>query len=100
MVSVNTIPSLGNGSTIGGNYYSNPTGTGFSETCGDTDTDGICDLAFNLTNEVACTPGVNCSINATDYLVLSNKYAVAANCGETLTVSTTSAESFVDDLIL
>lgn len=32
----------------GGNYYANPDGSGFSETCADADYDGICDMAYNL----------------------------------------------------
>lgn len=36
------------GNYIGGNYYTNPTGTGYSDTCIDTDGDGFCDSIFNL----------------------------------------------------
>ncbi len=34
---------------LGGNYWANPDGTGFSQTCDDTDNDGICDLPYNIT---------------------------------------------------
>ena len=34
------------GSYLGGNFWANPNGTGFSQTCIDTDRDGICDLPF------------------------------------------------------
>ncbi|MFP4112450.1 MAG: NosD domain-containing protein, partial [Candidatus Woesearchaeota archaeon] len=63
----------GAGSYIGGNYYATPAGTGFSETCADADTDGICDSPFNLLNESSCTAGVDCS-NNTDYLPLSSGF--------------------------
>ncbi|MCK4997860.1 right-handed parallel beta-helix repeat-containing protein, partial [Candidatus Pacearchaeota archaeon] len=65
------------GTNIGGNFYANPLGTGFSETCSDADYDGFCDLAFNLTTETACTIGVNCSVNNTDYLPLSSGDIIA-----------------------
>ena len=40
------------GPNLGGNFYANPSGTGFSETCNDADIDGICDssLVFNANN--------------------------------------------------
>ncbi|KAF5436060.1 CASH domain-dontaining protein [Candidatus Methanophagaceae archaeon] len=38
-----------NGSYLGGNYWAMPSGTGFSETCTDTEGDGICDNYYNLT---------------------------------------------------
>ncbi|MBW2981830.1 right-handed parallel beta-helix repeat-containing protein [Candidatus Woesearchaeota archaeon] len=41
---------------LGGNYWADPAGTGFSETCTDADFDGICDTDYNI-------PGGN----ATDY---------------------------------
>jgi len=62
------------GTNIGGNYYTNSTSTGFSDTCLDIDTDGFCDFAYNLTNKMPCVPSVNCSEEHTDYLPLSNKY--------------------------
>ncbi|NOQ38246.1 hypothetical protein GQ472_05135, partial [archaeon] len=48
---------------IGGNYWADSAGTGFSETCTDSDNDGFCD-----------TPYVINSYNI-DYLPLSGKYA-------------------------
>ena len=36
------------GSCIGGNYYADSAGTGFSETCYDNDTDGFCDDNYDL----------------------------------------------------
>jgi parallel beta-helix repeat protein/surface protein len=36
------------GANLGGNYWANPSGTGFSETCTDANTDGICDSQFNI----------------------------------------------------
>ncbi len=36
------------GPFIGGNYWANPSGTGYSEICNDTDKDGICDEPYNV----------------------------------------------------
>jgi len=54
---------------IGGNYYTNSTGNGFSDTCLDNDDDGFCDYPFDIYNNTTCTPGVDCSNNV-DYLPL------------------------------
>ena len=37
------------GPYIGGNYWGKPDGTGFSDTCSDSDSDGICDSQYVLT---------------------------------------------------
>jgi len=63
-----------NGTEIGGNYWSHPSGSGFSDDCDDTDNDGFCEDAYNVTNDEACTPGVNCGGNV-DYLAYSNNYS-------------------------
>ena len=39
------------GPYIGGNYYTNPTGTGYSDTCTDTDKDGFCDTPYTIANK-------------------------------------------------
>jgi parallel beta-helix repeat protein len=36
-------PNIIGGSTLGGNYWADPTGTGDSQTCADTDKNGFCD---------------------------------------------------------
>jgi S-layer protein (TIGR01567 family) len=36
------------GSYLGGNFWANPSGTGFSQTCTDGNSDGICDSAYTL----------------------------------------------------
>ena len=36
------------GPYLGGNFWAYPNGTGFSQTCTDTDKDGICDLPYTL----------------------------------------------------
>ncbi len=38
------------GSLIGGNFWAKPDGTGFSETCADTDMNGICDASYSLSS--------------------------------------------------
>ncbi len=37
-----------NGPYLGGNYYANSTGTGYSETCADLDYNGICDSPYSI----------------------------------------------------
>jgi len=49
----NTTKQLGtriysNGNYIGGNYYTNPSGNGYSDTCEDSDYDGFCDNPYIL----------------------------------------------------
>ena len=39
------------GPYIGGNYWTNYTGDDFSDTCNDTDHDGICDSSFDIENK-------------------------------------------------
>jgi len=50
------------GNEIGGNYWSNPQGTGYSDSCGDNDNDGFCDTSYML------------AVNNIDYLPLSDEY--------------------------
>ena len=53
---------------IGGNYWTNSAGNGYSDICQDTTpADRFCDNPYNVTNSVSCTPGVNCGNNV-DYL--------------------------------
>jgi len=55
------------GTEIGGNYLADPNGNGYSETCGDVDTDGLCDDPYVI-NSIG--PNI-------DYLPLSDKYGIA-----------------------
>ncbi len=41
------------GPYIGGNYWGSPSGDGYSDTCSDSDGDGICDSPYVLSNETA-----------------------------------------------
>ena len=50
------------GNTIGGNYWTNPSTNGYSDTCDDSDCDGFCDNYLNLTNGTSV---------AIDYMPLS-----------------------------
>ena len=58
------------GNFIGGNYYTNSAGTGFSDTCPDSNTDGFCNSYYDVLDNNACTGG-DCS-GYTDYLPYSN----------------------------
>jgi len=68
-----------NGTNIEGNYYTNSSGTGYSDTCTDSNTDGFCDSPYNLTTLTSCTAGSTCGLDA-DYLTLSNDYAITDTC--------------------
>ncbi len=50
------------GPYLGGNFWANPSGTGFSQTCADGDGDGICDSAYTLDS------------NNIDYLPLASNF--------------------------
>ena len=39
------------GPYLGGNFWANPNETGFSQTCADTNTDGICDSSYTMDSE-------------------------------------------------
>jgi parallel beta-helix repeat protein len=54
------------GTEIGGNYWTNPSGNGYSDTCTDADRDGFCDQPYILYSD---------TYKDIDYLPLSNKYA-------------------------
>lgn len=58
---------------IGGNYWTNPTGTGYSDTCTDSDTDGFCDNPYNITSGLEITSG-DTSWFSVDYLAYSDEY--------------------------
>lgn len=62
------------GNRIGGNYYTNSTGNDFSDTCSDSDRDGFCDSAYDVSNLVACEVESSCNPNSTDYLPLSDEF--------------------------
>jgi len=62
------------GTEIGGNYWTNPNGTGYSDTCTDADKDGFCDDPYVL----------SVVSNSTDYLPLSNQYLPSTTTTTTL----------------
>lgn len=66
-----------NGTQIGGNYWTNSSGTGYSDTCTDANTDGFCDSYLNVSTMTSCA-GASCG-NNTDYLPLSNEYSTSGD---------------------
>lgn len=52
-------PIYTNGNLIGGNYWAKPDGTGYSETCADTDFNGICDEPYNISGVFDYLPLTN-----------------------------------------
>ncbi len=71
------------GSYLGGNFWANSTGKGFSQTCTDTNNDGLCDLKYTINS------------NNSDYLALKYQAVppritvVSPNGGENWTRGTT-----------
>ena len=61
--------------TIGGNYWTNPTGTGYSDICADNDSDGYCDNPYTLATDnldylpIAKTVGQAETILPCDYYI-------------------------------
>jgi len=53
------------GNYLGGNYWGSPNGDGFSDVCGDSDSDGICDRPFAIDD------------NNVDYLPLAKMFTVS-----------------------
>ncbi len=70
--------SIVSGINLGGNYWANSSGTGFSETCAEGNSDGICDSAYDLETGTSCTVGVDCG-NYTDYLPLTVTFPSSCN---------------------
>ncbi len=83
-------PNIINGYSLGGNFWANPSGTGYSQTCADGDSDGICDspnvlasnnidylpLTTDLTTDI--TPPI-ISINGFPWLWLHIEKGSSAN---------------------
>ncbi len=69
------------GPTIGGNYWTNSSGTGFSDTCTETNGDGICDSTYSL-------DGLNY-----DYLPLTNPVCVESWTYSAWSTCTTSTQT-------
>jgi hypothetical protein len=86
-----------NGTRIGGNYWTNSSGQGYSDTCTDADADGFCDSPLNLTNMVACS-GASCSTNQTDYLPLSDEFTNAPDDPSVQINSTGGTNTTLEDL--
>ncbi len=61
------------GSCIGGNFWAYPNGTGFSDTCTDADSDGICDSNYSL-------DGVNFDYLPLTYCTESWTYSAWSTC--------------------
>ncbi|MFH7835234.1 MAG: NosD domain-containing protein [Candidatus Aenigmatarchaeota archaeon] len=74
----------GTGDYIGGNYWSNPEGTGYSDTCSDSDKDGFCDSPYTV------------SSNNIDYLPLTSLREYTLNIAVYDTCSFDSDQCFLD----
>ncbi|OGI15501.1 hypothetical protein A3K63_01845, partial [Candidatus Micrarchaeota archaeon RBG_16_49_10] len=74
-----------NGNQMGGNYWTNSTGNGYSDTCTDANKDGFCDSAYIL------DPGS--TGNNTDYLPLSDEASASVSVLFTPDTNTTAYPS-------
>jgi len=68
-----------NGNYLGGNYWSNSINTGFSQTCPDSDNDGICDKnltsnSYKYNDFLALTTTDNTAPNITIYSPINGSY--------------------------
>jgi len=63
-----------NNPNIGGNYWTNSSSDGYSDTCTDSDYDGFCDTAYNVSSSLASVGGTGDNV---DYLPLSTEYDTA-----------------------
>jgi parallel beta-helix repeat protein len=85
----NTTKQLGKrifseGTEIGGNYWANPSATGYSEMC--TNIGYFCEMPYNISSGTGCTPGVDCGKNV-DHLPLKNYnsnlgYEIISGCAD------------------
>lgn len=75
----------GNGTNIGGNYWTNSSGDNYSDTCIDSNADGFCDTAYTL------------KTNNVDYLPLSKNYSggqtYTRTCSDYMIFSDTDARN-------
>jgi len=111
------------GDWVGGNYWANTSGTGFSETCTDADGDGICDDSYDMgdgevdylplfvdtippivtlnlpadyTNQSSTTVNFNCSFTDNNYLkniTLYGNWSGGWHANETKNITGTSNET-------
>lgn len=68
-------PNIIGGPSIGGNFWSNPEGNGFSDTCKDQDKDGFCDEKFGIYSE-------DILLEFRDYSFTYDNLPLASNKGE------------------
>ena len=93
----NTTSASGNriystGNNIGGNYYTNSTSNGYSDTCTDADEDGFCDSTYSL------------NTSNIDYLPLSDKcktlYCInCSDCNSKIQSAQTGTTIFLNESI-
>jgi len=76
--------NIAGGSNLGGNYWAKPDGTGFSQTCTDSDGDGISDSVYVLDG------------NNTDYLPLTDiKTSENQSSGNVITVDDSGCADYI-----
>jgi Concanavalin A-like lectin/glucanases superfamily/Periplasmic copper-binding protein (NosD) len=76
------------GSVIGGNFYADSSGSGYSETCADVDLNGFCDVAYDVVLDDECD---GCSSNS-DFLPYSTFYSTTPPI-ETIEINGTIGEN-------
>jgi parallel beta-helix repeat protein len=82
------------GPNHGGNYWARPSGTGWSQTCTDTDYDGICDTSYSLaSNNIDYLPLAIWSANPTPGII-SWYNSKTKNKATSLTITTSESVYF------
>lgn len=90
---------LSDGFRIGGNYWTNPTATGYSNTCSDSNNDGYCDTPYNATNSSSATfYGIDFFPYSTNYTVTSN--LIIVNSSINLTGNYTITNEYSGSLVI
>jgi hypothetical protein len=80
---------------IGGNFWAQPNGKGFSQLCTDSNCDGFCDSNYNVTTNSSCDPS-NCGNNA-DFYAYSEGDNVISECQEITSSGTYCMAGDIED---
>ncbi|MFH1072641.1 MAG: NosD domain-containing protein [Nanoarchaeota archaeon] len=88
----------GAGNEIGGNYWTNPAGNGYSDLCADANVDGFCDTPFTITaNNVDNLPLSNRLISGCTGINTPGTYNLISNIGSSGTCININSPNVVLD---
>lgn len=87
-----TATNIVGGNQIGGNFWANSSGTGFSQTCVNANNDSFCDSSFNPI-------GVSANQSNIDFLPLTNNIPVPVSCNSCASCTSAIAGATTGDTI-